>query len=154
MVEEGIRLFHEQRTLPEILEGIYAMRDRAIGYFMINDLNYLHRGGRMSATSALMGNLLQIKPILHFEAHKLDVVAKVRTLKKAKDMLYSLLEHDVNENRVLEISVVHAHHLEEAKKWREQIHEKFKNIPVSISTLGTVVGVHSGPGAIGLSWKW
>lgn len=152
-VEEGIRLRNEARTLEEIIGGIKALRDKVVGYIMINDLKFLHRGGRLSASSALIGNLLQIKPILLLKQQKLELFEKVRTNRKARELICKLLESDVQQNHVKEINVVHTNYWQEAREWMEQLKELFKDIPMSISTLGTVVGVHSGPGALGLTWR-
>lgn len=152
-IEAGLRLFRDLEPLQDILNGIKEMRDRVVGYFMINDLQFLHRGGRLSATSALMGTLLQVKPILLCQYEKLDLFSKVRTHKKAKEFIFDLLHEDAEANSVQEISVIHADHLEEAKVWLEQLKERFSHIPVMISTLGTVVGSHSGPRAIGIAWR-
>ncbi len=152
VLEEGLRLYEAKMPFNEILAGMVKVRDRVVGYFMINDLQYLHRGGRLKASSALIGGILQIKPILHFENQYFDVIAKVRTARRAKEFLYKLLDDAALRQEILEINVVHANHLQEAQIWLNQLEEKFNKIPVKISTLGTVVGVHSGPKAIGLTW--
>lgn len=152
-LEEGLRLYQAEKHIDEIVAGIKATLERVVAYFMINDLSFLHRGGRLSATSAIIGNLLQIKPILLLRQQKLEIFEKVRTTHRAKEFLYNLLEKDVAEKGVKEINVVHADHFTEAENWAEQLKEKFRDIHVAISSLGTVVGVHSGPRAIGLTWR-
>lgn len=152
VLEEGLRLYEKRFKVEDIIAMMYTVRERIVGYFLINDLRYLHRGGRLKASSALIGSLLQIKPILHFENQYFDVVAKVRTARRAKEFLYHLLDEDASKNEIREINVVHANHLQEAEKWQTQLQNKFTNISIQLSTLGTVVGVHSGPKAIGLAW--
>lgn len=153
ILEEGLRLYESTRsTLGDILSSMRSVRHRVVGYFILHDLRHLHRGGRLSASSALVGYLLQIKPVLRFEHQVFDVIAKLRTTRKAQEFLYQLLEKDVSQTGVQEISVVHANHFAEAENWMHQLRQKFSGIPVHISSLGTAVGVHSGSKAIGLAW--
>lgn len=152
ILEEGLRLYAAKLGFNDIIAGMSRIRDRVVGYFIVNDLHYLHRGGRLKATSALLGSLLQIKPILKFENQYFDAVTKVRTLQRAREYLYRLLDADASQGDIKEINVIHANYRQEAEKWLAQLKEKFSAIPMDISTLGTAVGVHSGPGAIGLAW--
>ena len=152
ILEEGLRLHKAGYGPEEILAGMGAMRDRVVGYFIVNDLHYLHRGGRLKATSARIGSLLQIKPILKFENQTFDAIAKVRTFTKAKEYLFRLLDADASQCEISEINVIHANYCEEAEKWLASLREKFRDIPMKISTLGTAVAVHSGAHAIGLAW--
>lgn len=155
ILQEGLRVYRNAFSgLQDIVAAMCRIRHETVGYFIVNDLGFLHRGGRLSATSALMASLLQIKPILQFKYQQFDVVAKVRTARKAKEFLYSLLEQDIKEKGVREISVVHASYLNEAESWMNQLREKFQGIPVGLSTLGTAVGAHSGPKAIGMAWVY
>lgn len=79
---EASTIVEKGQGIDTIIERIKEIKDSWNAYFMVDDLNHLHRGGRLNATQLLMGNLLKIKPILHFVDGRIVPFEKVRTEKK------------------------------------------------------------------------
>lgn len=120
-------------------------------WFTVDDLHHLKRGGRISATSAVIGTLLDIKPILYVDIDgKLAPVTKVKGRKKSvKSLAEELRKRIIDpENQVIGIS--HGDCLEDAKMLEKIIHDEFNVRNVLISHVGPVVGSHSGPGTLAL----
>lgn len=120
-------------------------------YFVVDDLTYLYRGGRVSGVSKVIGNLLGIKPILHFnDEGKILNIAKAKGFRKALATLLDYLKQKGSELDQYKIFVMHADNLDAAEKFVEEIKEKFTGADVTIQPIGPVIGSHCGPGTIGL----
>ncbi|EUJ52235.1 DegV protein [Listeria rocourtiae FSL F6-920] len=83
LVEKAAELVASGEKLEAILKQLDAMRDAMGAYFIVDDLNHLARGGRLSNAQAIIGSVLQIKPILHFEEKKIVLFEKIRTTEKS-----------------------------------------------------------------------
>ncbi|MDT8858796.1 DegV family protein [Alkalihalobacillus sp. MEB130] len=152
-VLEAAKMANAGAGAEAILEKLTAMKETSRAYFMVDDLNHLHRGGRLSGAQLFVGNLLKIKPILHFEEGSIVPFEKVRTEKKALSRMLSLLEEDVNKGGDFIATAIHADNLEGAKQLQATIQERFKTVDVNISYFGPVIGTHLGAGSLGLSWQ-
>ncbi len=120
-------------------------------WFTVEDLVYLKRGGRISAVTALVGNMLGIKPVLKMdeEGHLISVGkarGRVGSLAALADK-YTELAADTKENTVF---ISHGDSLDDANKLAKMIEEKHGVKPAVITNVGTVIGAHSGPGTIAL----
>lgn len=135
----------------EILQELNEMKTTMRAYFMVDDLAHLQRGGRLSGTQALIGGLLQVKPILHFQEKIIVPFEKIRTRKKALGRIAHLLEEDAKE-MPLEAVIIHANRLEDAKNWLAELSERLPDVTFTISHFGPVIGTHLGEGAMGLGW--
>lgn len=120
-------------------------------WFTVDDLMYLKRGGRVSATTALVGTMLQIKPVLHVddEGHLINV-SKARGRKASLDALVNKVAElgDGYDNSTMFIS--HGDCLEDAQYVAQQVKERYGVKEVVISYVGAVIGSHSGPGTVAL----
>ncbi|QTD41173.1 DegV family protein [Sporosarcina sp. Te-1] len=134
-----------------ILDELAEMKKTVRAYFMVDDLAHLQRGGRLSGAQALIGGLLQVKPILHFENKVIVPFEKIRTRKKAMKRIADLLAEDAA-NMQLEAVIIHANQLEEAKAWREELTDRLPEVKFTISHFGPVIGTHLGEGSMGLGW--
>jgi len=144
LAQEGV---HPQT----IMETLHEMKKTMRAYFMVDDLAHLQRGGRLSGAQAIIGSLLQVKPILHFENKVIVPFEKIRTRKKAMKRIVDLLAEDAAK-MPLEASIIHANCLSDAEKWKEEIEERLPNISLTISHFGPVIGTHLGEGSMGLGW--
>lgn len=120
--------------------------------FTVDDLNYLKRGGRVSNASALVGSLLNIKPVLYVpDAGTLDVVKKARGRKAALKSIVDGVLHDLSEidPTGTEFLILHADCLSDAEHVRDEIREAYPQVgEIAISSLGVVIGAHCGPGLL------
>ncbi|QOV10500.1 DegV family protein [Viridibacillus arvi] len=136
----------------EILEALEEMRKTMRAYFMVDDLAHLQRGGRLSAAQALIGGLLQVKPILHFENKVIVPFEKIRTRKRALKRVEDMLGEDAAKYDQLDAVVIHGNCENEAKEWMATLQDKFPNVNVKLSYFGPVIGTHLGEGSMGLGW--
>lgn len=134
-----------------IMDELNTMKQTMRAYFMVDDLTHLQRGGRLSGAQALIGSLLQVKPILHFENKVIVPYEKIRTRKKAMKRIVDMLAEDAAK-MPLEASIIHANCPEEAERWRAEIAEQLPNVEFTISHFGPVIGTHLGENSMGLGW--
>lgn len=149
---EGLKAQEEGKSYEEIIAHMEAVRDRMRAYFLVDDLSHLHRGGRLNAAQFLVGSMLQIKPILHFEDKKIVPFEKIRTSKKAKNRIFELFEQDAKTGVPINAAIIQANCPEEAQVWKQQIEEKYPNVNVKVTAFGPVIATHVGEGTIGLGW--
>lgn len=119
--------------------------------FIPDNLVYLKKGGRIGGAGALIGNLLKIIPILTVEDGKTSVFAKIRTKKRAVETMVQRVLEDTDKFGMGGIAVHHINCYDEAKRLAETIKNKFKVDPI-ICDIGPVIGLHVGPGAIGIAY--
>ncbi|MFC0013571.1 MULTISPECIES: DegV family protein [Allobacillus] len=142
----------EGKTPDEILKELRAMKENMHAYFMVDDLSHLARGGRLTGAQAMIGSLLQVKPLLHFEDKQIVPFEKIRTSKKAFKRMESLLKETADNAEKVKAAIIHAQREDTAKKWRDELSEKYPNVEFEISYFGPVIGTHLGEGAIGIAW--
>ncbi|WP_262173808.1 DegV family protein [Saccharococcus sp. Marseille-Q5394] len=135
----------------EIMAELVEMKKTMRAYFMVDDLAHLQRGGRLSSAQALIGGLLQVKPILHFHDKVIVPFEKIRTRKKAMKRIADMLAEDA-ETMPLEAAIIHANQPEEAEIWKAELEERLPNVVFTISHFGPVIGTHLGEGSMGLGW--
>lgn len=142
-------------TMEEIRDWVDANKLHLQHWIFSTDLTYFVKGGRISKTSGLVGNLLNICPLINVSAEgKLTPYSKVRTKKKVMEALVKQMEnlanngYDYNEK----CFVCHSGCLEDAKKVSFMVEERFHNLKgkVEIYNIGPAIGCHSGPGTVGL----
>lgn len=135
-----------------ILDHLYNMKNHMHAFFIADDLNHLHRGGRLNGAQLFVGSLLQIKPVLHFDNKVIVPYEKVRTTKKALAKIYRLLDVDAKDGAPLDITVIHGNRSDKAAKIAAELREKYPNTNVNISYFGPVIGTHLGEGSLGIGW--
>lgn len=146
------QLVAEGKNAKEILPALEEMRQSMGAYFIVNDLAHLQRGGRLSAGAALIGGLLQIKPILHFENKVIQPFEKIRTRKKAMKRVEELLADGVAKYGELDVTIIHANGVEEGQQWLNSLAEQYPESTFKLSYFGPVIGTHLGEGSLGLGW--
>jgi DegV family protein with EDD domain len=137
----------------EIMTRLEEMKGFVQAYFMVDDLSHLQRGGRLSSAQALIGSLLQVKPLLHFDNKKIVPFEKIRTRKRALRRKAELLREAVSDGDSYEAVIIHANREAEALEWKDELEQEFPNVEFKISYFGAVIGTHLGEGAMGLGWS-
>jgi DegV family protein with EDD domain len=135
-----------------IVSRLEELKKTARAYFMVDDLSHLQRGGRLSSAQAIIGSLLQVKPLLHFENKVIVPFEKIRTRKKAMKRIVDLLGEDAASGEPYQAVIIHANREEEAVEWRSELESLYPNVEFSLSYFGPVIGTHLGEGAMGLGW--
>ncbi len=134
-------------TLKENAQDILNKRLSVSVWFTVDDLNCLKRGGRLSATSAFLGTLLSIKPVLHVSNEgKLVPINKCRGRKASLLKLFERLKDTGVDIENDTIFISHAACQDDANRVEEKIRNELNAKNVVISTIGPVIGMHSGPG--------
>ncbi|KGR80101.1 DegV family protein [Ureibacillus manganicus] len=139
-------------TVEEIFAKLENLKTKMKAYFVVDDLAHLQRGGRLSSAAAIVGGLLQIKPVLHFENKVIVPFEKIRTKKKALKRVEELLGEDAVKYKRLEGVVIHANCEAEGKEWMNELADRYPNVSFSLSYFGPVIGTHLGEGSLGLAW--
>lgn len=119
----------------------------------VDTLDYLHKGGRIGGAAKLFGTALNIRPQLYVD-HKLGIIQpgeKVRTRKKSLDSVYRAFFAAMDTSRPMHLTVHHAAAAEEAEELVARIRTEYRPQELNMTGLPPVVGVHVGPGAIGIA---
>lgn len=150
LVEEG----YDAGDIKSILEN---SRDRMVIYVAVDTLEYLKRGGRVSATTAALGGMLNIKPILKFDVGILDMFQKCRGINKAKKAMLDAIKNDLEtkfkseyEKGEVYLLAASSANEEETAKWVAEIKEAFPDMELMCDNLSMGVSCHIGPGGLGI----
>lgn len=148
---EAAKAIDEGKSMDEVLQVIDHVIHNSRFLFTPETLEYLKKGGRIGTAAALFGNILKIKPILTVNNGETDVFKKVRTRSKAIDTLVSSCLEDIEAKGLGGIIVHHINCEEQGNKLAKLLSEKL-NIDVKIQSIGPVIGLHVGPGSIGIAY--
>lgn len=136
-----------------VAEWVEENKKYMVHLFTVDDLFHLHRGGRVSKTTAIVGSMLNIKPILHVDGEgKLVNIGKSRGRKKALQELVNLMEEKLGRYKASchTIFISHGDCEEDAKYVEKKVKEKYNIDTVLINYVGATIGAHSGPGTVAL----
>ncbi|MEN8701721.1 DegV family protein [Bacillus infantis] len=136
----------------DIMARLEEMKQTVRAYFMVDDLSHLQRGGRLSSAQALIGSLLQVKPLLHFDDKVIVPFEKIRTRKKAMKRIADLLGDDAAGGGEYRAVIIHANREQEAYDWKAELEKELPNVEFMIGYFGPVIGTHLGEGSMGLGW--
>jgi DegV family protein with EDD domain len=148
MVKCALKWAQEGRDVPEILTNLAALKDRQASYFVVDTLDYLFRGGRIGAAKALLGSVLQIKPILGVEDGGIVPVESQRTTKKAVNRLIELVEQQYPHDREGYLTLSHADARDKIERIAEELKQKLNIDEIPIYNLPPAIMVHAGPGVV------
>ncbi|MBD5533056.1 MAG: DegV family protein [Lachnospiraceae bacterium] len=153
MIRKAVAMRGEGKTLDETAEWIKEHVKYLCALFTVEDLQYLYRGGRLSKSSAVLGGMINIKPILHInDEGKLVPLEKVRGRKKSLAVLLDHMAEQLGSFKDQQImpSVIHGDCEEDANAVAQMMKEHFGFADVHVGQIGPSIGAHSGPGTIGL----
>ena len=154
---DALELIDQGCTAAQCKEALEAGRDDVTIYIAVQTLEYLKKGGRISATTAAVGTLLNIKPILTLATGKLESYKKARGMVKAREIMLESIRSDLA-IRFADAQARGDVHLlaagsaspEETAKWIAQIEAAFPGMPVLYDDLSMGVSCHTGEGALGV----
>jgi len=151
IVRAALDAIDRGRPRHEIVASLEQLTGRVHTYFVVDTLEYLHKGGRIGAASALLGTALKFKPILFLKDGKIEPWGKVRTKRKAVTKLLDIIEEKVGGQPVAGIALAHAQVPDEAEALNQQVRQRLSCDQCYVSQIGPVIGTHTGPGVLGIS---
>ena len=152
MVESVLKWAEQGDGFESILDKVTEQIENTSAFIMVDDLDHLVKGGRLSNGAAILGNLLSIKPILYFnDQGVIEVYEKVRTEKKATKRLVEIVKEATAIGNY-QITVIHGNAPQKAADLRQLLIDGGVATDVSIATFGSVIGTHLGEGSIALGY--
>lgn len=149
LVERAKELAASGVSREEIVNTINEEKKRTGVNLTVDTLEYLKKGGRLSTGRALIGSILNIKPIISLIDGALMPTGKARGKSKAVEMMISNIPDNVTN-----ISICHIFNMEEAEEVKGILEAKYPRLNITIDVIGPVIGSHLGPKAIGICYKW
>ena len=150
-VIEAARTASEGKSINEVINAANHVINNSRFLFTPETLEYLKKGGRIGGAAALFGNVLQIKPILTVVNGETSVFKKVRTRKKAIEEIVKTVLEEIESKGLGDIVVHHINCQEDGLKLAKALENKLGK-KVEIQSIGPVIGVHVGPGSIGIAY--
>lgn len=152
MAESVFKWAEQGDGFESILDKVTEQIENTSAFIMVDDLDHLVKGGRLSNGAAILGNLLSIKPILYFnDQGVIEVYEKVRTEKKATKRLVEIVKEATAIGNY-QITVIHGNAPQKAADLRQLLIDGGVATDVSIATFGSVIGTHLGEGSIALGY--
>lgn len=149
------QLIANGQTAVDIVPELERLRDTMDVYFAVDNLSHLARTGRLSNRSAIIGNLLNIKPLLTFnDEGKIIAIGKERTMKKAFHYMTDKLQETLTQvDYPLLVTVINANNGDLADEWTAAVTDQFPEVRVVQSQLGPAISVHTGEKTMGILWQ-
>lgn len=157
-VLDAIKLSEEGMSGKDICKTLENDKFNSSIYIMVDTLEYLKKGGRLTPAAAMLGTLLKIKPVLQIQGEKLDSFSKVRTLGQAKAVMINQIEKDIVTRfggtitgQGVNLQIAYSYNKENADVFREEVKERFPDADIYVDALSLSVSCHIGPGALALA---
>lgn len=145
------------KNAEEIKEILEKNKFESSIYIMVDTLEYLKKGGRITPAAAALGTLLKLKPVLQIQGEKLDSFAKARTVKQAKSIMLDAMKADFEkrfgspDGKMMNLAIAYTHDLAAAEEFKKEVQEVFPDNEIVINPLSLSVSCHIGPGAIAIA---
>ena len=155
ILQLAVELKKEGKTMTEVAQALREAVSHVNVLLTVDDLDTLYRGGRLSKTSAVVGGMIGIKPIIAIDADgKLAATGKARGRKKAFNMLLETMENNMGsyKDKQVFVGIAHGDAMDDALVLKKMIEDKFGIDKFVIEPIGPSIGAHTGPGAIGLAF--
>lgn len=152
LILRAIELVEQNKSITEIVDTIEKEKAYIVAAFALDSLKNLEKGGRLSKGQAVVGTLLNIKPILEIKDGKIQVIDKVRGKNKTNEWFDQWIEkngYDLSNKTVL---LFHGNSYDKLKSLRESLENKYKIKNIIEQEVGAVIGTHTGPGVLAMSF--
>lgn len=147
----GAKAAADGGSFEEVVEAVEANIERSRFLFVPENLNYLNKGGRIGGAGTLFGNALRITPVLTVKDSETSIFKTVRTKRRAIKVMVEKLMEDHENAQVQAIAIHHINCLTEAQELENDLKELL-DVDTHIANIGPVIGLHVGPGALGLAY--
>jgi DegV family protein with EDD domain len=132
-----------------VIQLVEEIKRRIKIIFTVDTLEYLHKGGRIGGATAFLGSALNIKPILYIKDGRIEPLERQRTRKRSINRLLEIMEENVG-SAAVNVAILHGNIPDEAHELEQKIRGRFNCVELVTSEMGPVIGVHAGPGTLGL----
>jgi DegV family protein with EDD domain len=146
---EGAKLARAGRDRQTVAECLRGLVPKARVICVVDTLTYLERGGRIGKARALLGSLLNVKPILQLKDGEVVPLGRARGRPQALNRLVELLERD---GKVSQLAIMHGAAKADAEQLRERVASSYPGVYIELTEIGAVLGTHTGPGVIGFTY--
>ena len=157
-VLEAKWMANQGMTAEEIKKKLEENAYNSSIYIAVDTLEYLKKGGRVTAAGAAIGAVLNIKPVLTIQGEKLDAYSKARTYKIAKNTMLDAIAKDIEERfdgksspEDIYIAIAHTDNLAAAEEFRDEVKAIYPEHDIYIDHLSLSVACHIGPGALAIT---
>lgn len=152
MVMQAVKWAEADVDASEIVSRLAEMTRRSRIYFMVDSMEFLAKGGRIGGATALVGSLLQIKPILTFRDGQVDQYERERTQKRAMNHIKQLVLDQMDRDGNGFLTVMHAGIQEQAREFASDLAEKLGADSIPLANMPPAIVTHGGPGILGVSF--
>ncbi len=149
VLEIAKMLYEEGKSEEEVIKALPSIRDKMNIFFVVGDLYFLARLGRIGRAKAVLGTMIKIKPLLYFHEGFVDALEQPRTIKRAKKRMLELTKEVVAKRGLKYISVIYGDNIEEAEQYKKECEKEFGR-KVPLTRLGPVIATHTGPKVLSL----
>ena len=152
MVQHAVAWIEAGQSADEIIAKLEALFPRGRMYFLVPTLEYPQRGGRVGGAAALLGGVLQIKPLLELRNGRVEPLERVRTYNRAYERLKELVSANCPRTAEAELCVMHADNPAEAERLAGDLRAALGFSDIPIFAVGAAITTHAGPGTIGVGF--
>lgn len=149
MALEGAKLARAGRDRQSVTERLRSLVPQSRVICVVDTLTYLERGGRIGKARALLGSLLNVKPILQLKDGEVVPLGRARGRPQALSRLVELLERD---GAVSQLAIMHGAAQADAEQLRQRVASRYPGVDIQLTEIGAVLGTHTGPGVIGFTY--
>lgn len=147
----AVRAVRDGKSMSETLGLIQQVQSTLQVVFVVDTLEFLHRGGRIGGAARLLGSALNLKPVLTIVDGQIEALEKVRSRRKSLRRLIQIFDETWRDREPAEVAVMQARAEEELERFLPMLGEQLGHDPAYVRLLTPVVGTHGGPGTIGLA---
>lgn len=151
LVLVAARAMREGRSMAEAVARVNAAKETLKVVFVVDTLEFLHRGGRIGGAARLLGSALNLKPVLTIEDGRIEALEKVRSRGKSLRRLAQIVEEQWDDREPTEFAVMQAEADKDLDDFVALLREHLGDDPAYVRVLTPVVGTHGGPGTIGVA---
>lgn len=152
MIIKSQNWIREGKQVDFILEGLNKLVEKAQLYGMLDSLENLKKGGRLSSGTAMIGKMLNLKPIIEVKEGLVQMANKVRGTRKGMAWMIEQLRLDFPDGALDEIALAHANDYEKLEDLKALILQEFNVSKIHEMEVGSVVGTHTGEGVVGVAY--
>lgn len=152
LIMEAIDLVYQNKDIHEIVEILNSLKNKTVVAAGLDTLKYLEKGGRLSKGQAMVGSLLNIKPIITIKDGQITVIDKIRGKNKTVKWFDDWIEENKFDLTNKTVLLFHAQNIEQLKVLRNTIEDKYQIKNIIEAEVGPVIGTHAGPGVLAIAF--